>query len=181
MGHISRMYSIRTQFPMHALLYHCVDCLYVLSPQNCSLVASNLLVGDSPSYAPWQRPVKEVGYTSEDYLRTIEQLLSIAGKLDLSLSEEHLVLSSIMGESPTDIVIGDKRMSVYIPDPLATPTIILGGVAHLGQWLPARFTFNTDTINLTVATPLLVVQGSEVNNLATPINVTLPYHSTVSG
>ena len=161
-----------------------VDCmcrLIVCCLQNCSRVASNLLVGDSPSPAPWQIPAKEVGYTSEDYLRTIEQLFTIAGQLDLSLSEEHLVVSPYRGESPTDVVIGDKRMSVHVPDQLTTPIITLGGVAHLGQWLPARFTFNTDTLNLTVATPLLVVQGSEVNDLTMPINMTLPYHSPVSG
>lgn len=128
----------------------------------------------------WSTPVPNIGFTAQDFLQSLEQLFSISGLLEVSSTQEHLAVSSFQVESPSVIAIGNKALiELWLPSELSTFITSFGAVSGLGQWLPRLFV-NSNLIRYTVATPLLLVQESEVKTLTTPINMTLPYHSAVS-
>lgn len=167
--------------------------LFFLSwQQNHTLVASNLLAPILSSN--WSVPVQEVGFSAADFMASLEQLFIISGLIldeGTLLREEQLLITTI-GENPLSpmlrLTLSDRSAHISIPNDLTTPTtrVTIAMISNLGPWLRKMYTFNTSAINFTVATPLISVQAingiemTEVNSLATPINITLPYRAIVS-
>ncbi len=139
-------------------------------------MANNLLAPNLSSH--WSTTVRDIGFTAEDFLWTLEELFAVGGRVMISLTEGHLTMSPFSGESPKMVAIGDETLTVHVPPELWGPSTTLATISNLGEWLPRLFNATT---SFTVATPLLSVQSrAKVTNLTTPINMTFPYRSPVS-
>lgn len=152
---------------------------------------SDNLLSPHPSQG-WVGVVEEAGFGPEEFLVTLEQLpvtaLNITWESSVDSSpHENLLIKTRQPFTATgnglnlSETLSLTELSASLELPLATPTssVAMALFSNLG---PALNMYLFDYGEpLTVATPILSIQmfnqGSKVTNLASPVNLTLPYKS----
>ena len=136
--------------------------------------------------------VEEAGFGPEEFLTTLEQLpvtaLNITWESSVDSSpRKNLLIKTRLPSAATrnglnfseSLSLTGLSASLELPLAMPTSSVAMALFSNLGPALNSYLFDYSDP--LTVATPILSIQmfngESKVTNLATPVNLTLPYRS----